>query len=92
MGAPEVGDCGCDGVSHHVWSYLDHETDATTCAQLEAHLESCAYCQRMVQVHQQFKALVRRCADADPAPPAAPAQLRARVEAIIQVSKPSPEA
>jgi len=88
MGASEVGDCGCDGVFSHVWSYLDHETDARTCAELETHLNSCAYCQRMVQFNQQLKKLVRRCADPSPAPAAAPAQLRARVQAIIQVRKP----
>jgi len=87
MGASEVGDCGCDGVSSHVWSYLDHESDPPTCAELEAHLKSCAYCQRMVQFNQQLKQLVRRCADPGPVPAAAPDQLRARVQAIIRVRR-----
>ncbi|HEX9342753.1 MAG TPA: zf-HC2 domain-containing protein [Actinomycetota bacterium] len=87
MGAPEVGDCGCDGVLNHVWSYLDHESDPPTCAELEAHLRTCTYCQGLVQFNEQLKKLVRRCADPGPAPAAASAQLRARVQAIIKVRR-----
>lgn len=92
MGPPEVGDCGCDGVYDHLWPYLDHEVDASTCAKLEAHLASCEYCQRMVQFNHKFKTLVRRCADPDPAPAAAPPRLRARIQAIVRVRKPRPSA
>jgi anti-sigma factor (TIGR02949 family) len=87
MGAPEVGDCGCDGVFDHLWAYLDHEAAPRTCAELEAHVRTCAYCQKAVQFNEQFKKLVRRCADPSPAPAAAPPQLRAKVQAIIKIRR-----
>jgi mycothiol system anti-sigma-R factor len=85
MGSPEVGGCDCDEVRRHLWSYLDKETDVPTCAELEAHLEECAYCRRMVRFDQQFKQLVRRCADAEPVSPRVVETLRTRVEAVIRI-------
>ena len=87
MGSPEVGGCDCDDVRRHLWSYLDREADPPTCAELEAHLEACAYCQRMVQFDQSFKRLVRRCADAEPISPSVVETLRTRVEAVIRVRR-----
>jgi mycothiol system anti-sigma-R factor len=87
MGSPEVG--GCDGVRRHLWPYLDRETDPPTCVELEAHLDGCAHCRRMVEFDQRFKQLVRRCADVEPVPPSVVETLRTRVEAVIRVRRPS---
>ena len=85
MGSPEVGGCDCDGVRRHLWPYLDSEADPPTCAELEAHIEDCAYCRRMVEFDQRFKQLVRRCADPGPIPPSVVEKLRYRVEAVIRI-------
>jgi mycothiol system anti-sigma-R factor len=87
MGSPEVGDC--DGVLRHVWVYLDKETDPPTCAELEAHLEECPSCQRVVQFDRKFKLLVRRCADAGPVPAARVEALRVRLVARLRSQRPS---
>ncbi len=85
MGSPEVGGCDCNEVRRHLWPYLDRETDPPTCAELEAHLEECSHCRRMVEFDQSFKRLVRRCADAEPVPPSVVETLRTRVEAVIRI-------
>jgi mycothiol system anti-sigma-R factor len=85
MGSPEVDGCDCDGVRRHLWPYLDKESDQPTCAELEAHLEDCEYCRRMVEFDQRFKQLVRRCADAEPISPSVVETLRSRVEAVIRI-------
>jgi mycothiol system anti-sigma-R factor len=87
MGSPEVG--GCGEVWRHLWPYLDKETDPPTCAELEAHMNDCAHCRRMVEFDQRFKQLVRRCADAEPVSPSVVETLRTRVEAVIRVRRPS---
>jgi mycothiol system anti-sigma-R factor len=86
MGSPEVGggECrDCHDVLGFVWLYLDHEAPPTTCAELEAHLKVCESCQRAVRFDRRFKALVRRCADAEPVPTAVVESLRIRVERTI---------
>jgi anti-sigma factor (TIGR02949 family) len=85
MGSPEVGGSDCYEVRRHLWPYLDQETDPPTCAELEAHLEECGHCRRMVAFDQRFKQLVRRCADAEPVSPTVVATLRSRVEAVIRI-------
>jgi mycothiol system anti-sigma-R factor len=86
MGSPEVG--GCDELRRHLWLYLDKETDPPTCAELEAHMDECAHCRRMVEFDQRFKQLVRRCAD-EPVPQTVVETLRTRVEAVIRIRRPS---
>jgi anti-sigma factor (TIGR02949 family) len=82
VGSPEVGGGDCDDVRRHLWSYLNQGTDPPTSAELEAHLEGCRYCRRMVQFDQSFKRLVRRCADAEPLSPSMVETLRMRVEEV----------
>jgi anti-sigma factor (TIGR02949 family) len=84
--APKPGSSaagGCDEVRRHLWPYLDNETDLPTCAELEAHLEDCAHCRRMVEFDQRFKRLVRRCVDAEAVPASTVEQLRDRAARLI---------
>jgi anti-sigma factor (TIGR02949 family) len=87
MGSPEVGDC--DEARRHLWPYLDKEADRPTCAELEAHLDECDHCRRMAEFDHRFKQLVRRCADAEPVSQIVVETLRAKVEAVIRVRRPS---
>lgn len=90
MGSPEVGGGDCDDVRRHLWSYLDRKTDPPTSAELEAHLEGCAYCRRMVGFDQSFKRLVRRCADAEPVSPSVVEALRVQVQRVRDARSVSP--
>ena len=77
----------CREAVRRMWAYLEHELAAKPMSEFESHLEMCQRCCGELEFNRHLREMV---ADKDRVP-AMPAELRSKVELLLDDSEPRPE-
>lgn len=76
-------DAHCQRLLDRICEYMDGELDASTCAQLKAHLAECPDCRSLLDSLRKTVSLYRRCVPDD-----LPPDVRARLHAALNLPPP----